>query len=156
MHFLVWAAVDYRREHHKLPDRLQNLVPQYFAWVPIDPWNGRDFVYEPKGIPLRMKAMFQELGRDQPFAASAGEQDCRIEINPQPNASGAPPIRILIGTGRNPNNNPQEPIEFPSPTVAIPSEYPPSTPPGKHPSATSERTPAKLFGQPAPKRPTKR
>jgi hypothetical protein len=135
LHFLAWAAADYRREHHKLPDRLQNLVPRYFAWLPIDPWNGREFLYEPKGVPWPMKALGQDLERDLPFIASAGERDCRIEVNPQPNAEGAPPVRIIMGTGHKPNDNLnlQQPIEFPSPAVAIPY--------------------AKLFGKPAPKRP---
>jgi hypothetical protein len=153
LHFLAWAAADYRRVHHKLPDRLQNLVPQYFAWLPVDPWNGRDFLYEPKGVPMRMKSWAQLLDRDEPFIASGGESNCRIEINPKP-SPGAPPVRIITPTGSYPNENLslQEPIDFPSPVVPIPSDGTVSSNDSAHPR-TNHSGSNKLFGKPAPKRP---
>ncbi len=73
MHFLAWAAMDYRREHHSLPATLSQLIPVYFSALPIDPWTGRGFQYEPNGVPVPLRTVkWGELKNDQPFIASGG------------------------------------------------------------------------------------
>jgi hypothetical protein len=81
MHFLVWAALDYRREHHKLPATLGVLVPAYFSWLPIDPWTGRGFQYEREGVPAPVNFLNRQLEKSQPFIASGGALDSRIEVS---------------------------------------------------------------------------
>jgi hypothetical protein len=155
LHFLAWATVDYEREHHKLPATLQELVPQYFAWLPVDPWAGRNFAYLPKGAPLRIKSLIQTFDRNQPFIASAGQSDCRLEINPPHNPQGAPPVRIVTSGGLPLNDRLtlEEPIEFAVPAVGIPGRGS-RTWPGAKSNAAPAQPPGKLFGKPAPKQPT--
>ena len=76
MRLIELALLDFKREHHKLPDSLHELVPAYFEKLPIDPWGGREFVYEPKGIsrPLQFKTCRVEAGT--PFLASTGRVGC--------------------------------------------------------------------------------
>jgi hypothetical protein len=120
LHFLAWAATDYQREHHKLPAALSELVPTYFAALPIDPWTGRNFLYEPKGVPDRLRATGGEIEKNQPFVASAGRLDCRIVVNPRWDPDFEP-VRVFAGTNRDVNANaPRSAPSFPAPAVAIP------------------------------------
>jgi hypothetical protein len=121
LHFLAWAAADYRRAHNKLPAALSELVPTYFASLPVDPWTGRDFLYEPKGVPARLRSSGTgEVDENQPFLASAGASDCRIEIN-SIHGESISPVRIIDHSGTVRNSIADRLVEFPAPALAIPS-----------------------------------
>jgi len=121
LHFLAWAAADYRRAHNKLPAALSELVPTYFASLPVDPWTGHDFLYEPKGVPVRLHSSGTgELDKNQPFLATAGASDCRIEINSTRGESIAP-VRVIDRWGHAVNSVSDQLVEFPAPALAIPS-----------------------------------
>jgi hypothetical protein len=84
MDLLALAIADFAREHRQRPTSLQELVPVYFPRLPIDPWSGREFVYEPQGLPAEINFESQQLPAGTPFLASAGMLDSRIIrlINP--------------------------------------------------------------------------
>jgi hypothetical protein len=161
LHFLAWAVADFRREHHKLPQSLSELVPTYFAELPIDPWTGRAFLYEPQGVPVFLNVAGQGWHANQPFVASAGGSQCRIVVNPS--FGGAlGPVRILTRQGHDVNASHQsEPLNFPAPALAIPSvggaQKPdakwPARPTSKPSTAPAGKPPAKpidnLFTKPA-------
>jgi hypothetical protein len=48
---IVLAIEAYRVDHGELPKSLDELAPDYFAKVPLDPYSGLDFRYFPEGIP---------------------------------------------------------------------------------------------------------
>ncbi len=48
---LTLALVRYQRRHGTLPDRLDELVPEFLDRVPLDPWTGQSFGYCPRGLP---------------------------------------------------------------------------------------------------------
>ncbi|HEV3298255.1 MAG TPA: hypothetical protein VG055_01345 [Planctomycetaceae bacterium] len=121
LHFVAWAAADYRRAHKKLPGALSELVPPYFGSLPVDPWTGREFLYEPKGVPARLHASGTgDLDENQPFVASAGASDCRIEIN-SIHGESISPVRIIDHSGTVRNSISDRFVEFPAPALAIPS-----------------------------------
>ena len=76
MRLIELALLDFKREHHKLPDSLHELVPAYFEKLPIDPWGGREFIYEPKGIPgpLHFKNLPHRIGNS--FSGQCGHVGC--------------------------------------------------------------------------------
>ena len=157
LHFLVWAVADYRREHHKLPDKLSELVPTYFAWLPIDPWTGRDFLYEPKGVPVRLfTSNGDHLEANEPFIASAGAADCRFIVNhPGP---GTWPVQIISREGRDMSNGAEfGHLQFPAPAVAIPNLNEPRKFLKEKPAKPAEKGPPKpvdrLLAKPAEKLP---
>ncbi|HLQ46442.1 MAG TPA: hypothetical protein VK137_16985, partial [Planctomycetaceae bacterium] len=45
------ALSDFHREHDRYPESLRELVPTYFAEVPLDPSTAGPFVYFPRGVP---------------------------------------------------------------------------------------------------------
>jgi hypothetical protein len=121
LHFLAWAAADYRRAHGKLPGALSELVPTYFASLPVDPWTGRGFLYEPKGVPARLHSSGTgDLDANQPFLASAGASDYHIEIN-SIRAESISPVRIVDHSGTVMGFPSDRLVEFPAPALAIPS-----------------------------------
>jgi hypothetical protein len=122
MHFLAWAAVDYHREHHKLPATLAELVPTYFSTVPIDPWTGESFLWDPNGVGVRLSFQALQLGVNQPFIASGGSLGCRLVFSSIP-GDRFPPIRVMTRSGRDNNAGRSEvqPLDFPAPALAIPS-----------------------------------
>ncbi len=120
LHFLAWALADYRREHHEFPERLAALVPTYFDWLPVDPWNGGDFLYEPQGVPAEIDSDFGEKVKPlQPFVASAGPHHARIEI--QRTAGGQMDVCILEqGQLTPPPTALSVPRQLPAPALALP------------------------------------
>lgn len=48
---ITLALIGYRLEHGHLPEKLSDLVPEFFDVVPLDPYSGIEFVYYPQGIP---------------------------------------------------------------------------------------------------------
>jgi hypothetical protein len=117
MRLIELALLDFKREHHKLPDSLHELVPAYFEKLPIDPWGGREFVYEPKGIPrpLQFKTCRVEAGT--PFLASTGASDARLVR--QPNGS----YNVVY---RSPDNRiAGESVWFPGMAIELPGSVRP-------------------------------
>jgi hypothetical protein len=117
MRLIELALLDFKREHHKLPDSLHELVPAYFEKLPIDPWGGREFVYEPKGIlrPLQFETCRVEGGT--PFLASTGASDARLVR--QPNGS----YNVVY---RSPDNRlAGESVWFPGPAIELPGSVRP-------------------------------
>jgi len=155
LHFLVWAVADYRREHHKLPEKLGDLVPTYFAWLPIDPWTGRDFLYEPRGVPASFYTNDGDrLEANEPFIASAGASDCHFVVN----HSGQGTASILTREGRSLGSGPEfGRLQFPAPVVAIPSLNEPRKVLKEKPVKPAEKGPSKpvdrLLAKPADKLP---
>jgi hypothetical protein len=75
MRLLAVALADFQREHKQLPESLQELVPTYFERLPLDPWNGRDFLYAPIGLGSDAYFKTGRIGRLTPFLGSAGIWD---------------------------------------------------------------------------------
>jgi hypothetical protein len=79
LELIALAIAGYRHEHDgKFPDSLAALVPAYFEHVPIDPWSGRAFLYEPAGLPVRIEHRGNEIPVHEPFLASVGIDDSRF------------------------------------------------------------------------------
>jgi hypothetical protein len=141
MHFLVWAACDYRRVHQKLPATLSDLDPTYFSWVPIDPWTGRNFLWEPNGLPARLDFQTVHLEVNQPFIASGGALGCRIEVN-SIRAGAIEPARVIARSGRDMNRHMQpQPLDFPAPGLAIPGVTAPHKSDGTLPARPALKPP---------------
>jgi hypothetical protein len=83
MRLIELALLDFKREHHKLPDSLHDLVPAYFDKLPIDPWGGREFVYEPKGLLRALHFKNCLLDPGTPFLASAGMSESQLVRQPE-------------------------------------------------------------------------
>ncbi len=159
------ALAGYRREHQQLPEQLSSLVPTYFAWLPVDPWTGSDFLYEPQGVPARIDTDFGDhLQPLQPFVASAGHLGARIDVRQITKGRlqvsihdrGESPVATESGT---------TPLQLSAPAVAVPplpggeqklprnDQRPPETPPQKKPHApspTEKAPPAKAPQNNAP------
>jgi len=54
---LMVAARCYSLEAGRLPDSLDALVPEYFDKLPLDPFSGKPFVYEPRANPPRIRSV---------------------------------------------------------------------------------------------------
>jgi hypothetical protein len=115
MQLIALALADFKREHHRLPDSLHSLVPTYFQHLPVDPWAGGDFNYEPKGLPHQISLSEGELERHTPFLASAGMLDNQL-------------VRRFAPASRTPSSeavNPFDPKKagdgwiFPAPIVRL-------------------------------------
>jgi hypothetical protein len=94
MELIALALTDFKREHHKLPDSLQALVPVYFQHLPIDPWTGSDFVYESQGIPELIPFLNGNIASGTPFLASAGMYDSRL-VRRLTTANGNPSYEVV-------------------------------------------------------------
>jgi hypothetical protein len=94
MDLIALAIAAEAHEGHKRPDSLRALVPAYFQRLPVDPWTGGEFVYEPQGVPANIDFEGRQLPAGTPFLASAGKLDSRIvrKINP---SNGKPSIEII-------------------------------------------------------------
>ncbi len=112
MRLIELALLDFKREHHNLPDSLHELVPAYFEKLPIDPWGGREFIYEPKGIPRPLDFKTCRIEAGTPFLASTGASDARLVR--QPNGS----YNVVY---RSPDNRiAGESVWFPGPAIELP------------------------------------
>ena len=120
LHFVAWALAGYRREHQQLPERLSALVPTYFAWLPVDPWTGSEFLYEPQGVPARLDSDFGDhLQALQPFVASAGRLGARIDVRQM--TAGRVHVSI-VDHGGSPvaTESATTPLQLSGPAVAVP------------------------------------
>jgi hypothetical protein len=96
MDLLALAIADFKREHRQRPASLQELVPLYFPQLPIDPWTGRNFHYEPQGVPVGIDFEPETLAAETPFLASAGLVDNRIIRMAKP-GNQKPRVEIVTG-----------------------------------------------------------
>jgi hypothetical protein len=153
LHFLAWALAGYRREHQQLPEHLSALLPTYFAWLPVDPWTGSNFLYEPLGVPAPIYTDFGDhLQPLQPFVASAGRLGVRINVRQMTNG------RVQVSTvdrEGSPVATDSATTPLPAPAVAVPplpgdelklprsDQRAPEAPPQKKPHApsTTEKAP---------------
>jgi hypothetical protein len=111
MRLIELALIGFEREHHQLPASLNALVPAYFAKVPIDPWGGRPFLYEPKGVsrPIQFKTCHIKPGI--PFLASRGLADGEL-VKRQ---DGSVEVRSALPDGRHTSNF----SWFPGPAIEL-------------------------------------
>jgi hypothetical protein len=102
MGLIVLAIADFKRVHKKRPESLQALVPTYFKRLPIDPWTGGDFLYEPNGLPNVI--VFPQGGIEPhvAFLASAGMTDCRL-VRRLTTANATPSFEV-VGRFSSPGN----------------------------------------------------
>jgi len=115
MDLIGLAIADETRVHHKRPDSLRALVPTYFQRLPVDPWTGSDFLYEPQGLPA---AIFFDGGRFDPrtsFLASAGMLDSRLVARPT-SQNARTSFEVVNRFGPAPN----APESFSGPAVKLP------------------------------------
>jgi len=68
---LTLALVAYRKEHGELPQRLDQLVGEYFDELPLDVWSGREFGYRPEGFPTPVQFSNHTAEPGQPLLWSA-------------------------------------------------------------------------------------
>jgi hypothetical protein len=120
MNLIALAIADFKREHHKRPDTLRALVPTYFQRLPVDPWTGGDFLYEPQGLPLDIAFEGGGLKSGVPFLASAGMLDSRF-VRRLTTRNGVSSLQITSRFG--PEEMPRlngAPASFPGPVVRLP------------------------------------
>jgi hypothetical protein len=102
-----------------VPATLSELVPVYFTWLPIDPWTGRGFHYESQGIPAALRTLTgAEVPKDQPFLASGGALDCRIEVNVS-HGNGIAPVEVVTRERRQTREWWLPMLDYPAPALAI-------------------------------------
>jgi hypothetical protein len=121
MDLIGLAIADETRVHHKRPDSLRALVPTYFQRLPIDPWTGTDFLYEPQGLPAEV--FFNGGGKSAPgtpFLASAGWLDSQLVAGPT-SQNGKASFEVVNRFGPAPNAQvPGAPLSFSGPAVKLP------------------------------------
>jgi hypothetical protein len=123
MRLIELALLDFKREHHKLPDSLHELVPGYFQKLPIDPWGGGEFIYEPKGISGSVQFETCRVEAGTPFLASSGKADARLVR--RPNGSYEILGRLLD------NRHAGWSTWFPGPAIELPGSNRPAVVPKK-------------------------
>lgn len=69
----------YQLDNGVLPASLGELVPKYFAQVPVDPFTERPFVYEPDATPRRLYSVGPDQRPDAPDARE--KDDIVVELN---------------------------------------------------------------------------
>ncbi len=77
------ALAMYRLDHKEYPPRLANLVPEYLAELPLDPYSSQPFEFERAGLELPLEersgaANFQRIEAHTPFFWSVGAGDFRL------------------------------------------------------------------------------
>jgi hypothetical protein len=79
---LQLALVMYRRDKGAYPDRLSELVPEYFDNLPIDPYSRRPFQYEAAGLELSLRPFtssnFTRIEANTPLFWSAGAGNAQL------------------------------------------------------------------------------
>jgi hypothetical protein len=105
---------------------VDELAPAYFSSMPIDPWTGQSFIWEPNGVAMPLFFQALRLEVKQPFIASGGSQRCRLILGNIPYDRSAP-VRVMTRSGRDLNQQPQAILNFPAPALTIPT---PTQPPG--------------------------
>jgi hypothetical protein len=75
---LTLGLIAYRKEHGELPERLDQLVGEYFDELPLDPWSGREFGYEPKGFPTQVAFSNHVAEPGQPLLWSSSLSGAKV------------------------------------------------------------------------------
>ena len=75
---LTMALIAYRKEHGKLPRRLDQLIGEYFIALPLDPWSGREFGYRPDGFSTRVKFSNHTTELGQPMLWSSDQFGAKL------------------------------------------------------------------------------
>ena len=77
---LQLALAAYRIDHGAYPKSFDKLVPNYLSSVPIDPFSGEPFNYEPAGLPLKLNVIGETtLAPETPFFWSVGANNYHLE-----------------------------------------------------------------------------
>ncbi len=118
MYLVALALADFKREHHKLPDSLQSLVPTYFQHLPIDPWTGADFIYKPEGLSTEISFSGGKLEPRLPFLASAAMFDNQLVRRFMP-ANATPSASFEVASRFDPKRDltPSDGWIFPAPFI---------------------------------------
>jgi ABC-type transport system involved in multi-copper enzyme maturation permease subunit len=99
------ALARYRTEHDEYPRQLTELVPEYLAELPLDPYSGQPFGYEPDGLDLPLQRTghvtnFERIEPGRPLFWSVGSSGSRLmrETNTKmvPGESDSPDDRIEV------------------------------------------------------------
>ncbi len=98
MDLIALAIAAETRGHQKLRESLRALVPTYFQRLPVDPWTGGEFLYEPQGFPVEIDLSRGNLAPGTPFLASAGMLDSRLVRLTHP-ADQTPYVEIVTRLG---------------------------------------------------------
>jgi hypothetical protein len=69
----------YQLENGRLPGALDELAPEYFAKVPVDPFTEEAFIYEPQSTPPRLASVGPDQKLDAPGAEE--EDDILVELS---------------------------------------------------------------------------
>ncbi len=120
MHFIVWAALDYRREHHKAACHVERIGPGLLYLVadrPLD--RARLPLRTPRnpGSPVSTLTG-AEVAKDQPFLYSGGAFDCRIEVNVS-HGNGIAPVEVVTRICRQTREWWLPMLDYPAPALAI-------------------------------------
>jgi hypothetical protein len=70
------ALAMFRRDHGEYPGRLSELVPNYLDSLPMDPYSGEPFQFEPQGVDLPLQNL--NLDPMTPFLWSVGPGNARL------------------------------------------------------------------------------
>ncbi|MHB8710109.1 MAG: hypothetical protein ACYC6X_00985 [Minisyncoccota bacterium] len=73
---LVFGLKAYEQNHHALPATLDDLVPQYLSVLPLDPYSGRAFVYQPE------QKRFYSVGSNHEDVGGSPGADPSLAKNP--------------------------------------------------------------------------
>jgi hypothetical protein len=120
MDLIGLAIADETRVHHKRPDSLRALVPTYFQRLPVDPWHGSDFLYEPQGIPAQIFFDGGKFAPGTPFLASAGWLESRLVARPT-SQNGKASFEVVNRFGPAQNADvPGSPLSISGPAVRLP------------------------------------
>ena len=71
----------YQLEHGKLPDTLEALAPGYLQAIPVDPFNGKPFGYDPTGEAPRMWSVGADQVTDPPGAEGGDDVVVLLTFN---------------------------------------------------------------------------
>jgi hypothetical protein len=77
---LQLALIAYRVDHERYPDNWDALVPDYLPHVPLDPYAGEPFQYEPHGLPGPLRGQTaadsnEPVPSNTPIFWSVGQQN---------------------------------------------------------------------------------
>jgi hypothetical protein len=90
----------YRLDHHGYPPRLADLVPAYLDKMPLDPYSGQSFQYEPAGLDRPLQGRFQlENGFHSETRTIAVGDTQTIAVADTPTIAANTPLFWSVSTG---------------------------------------------------------
>jgi hypothetical protein len=81
---LFLALRCYQLEHGKLPGKLDELAPEYLKTIPLDPFTGKPFGYEPGGQKPRIWSVGPDQRTDPPDAEHGDDVVVEVQFAPPP------------------------------------------------------------------------